>query len=543
MKRHPRTTVLVAGCCALLTLSACGGSGGKNTADTGKTKVQAQLAAATGDIDKLTWALPKGEPTTIDPVNAVDYSSALVASNLCDTLLRYNPDFTTSPGLATAVQKDDRTVVLTVRDGATFWDGTPVTAEDVAFSLNRGMAPTAVVGFVFANVSSITAAGSSMVTVKFKEPDELFLKELSTVAGLVVQESYTKKAGKSFGTASGGIMCSGPLKLDSWKPGSEIRLTRNDDYWDKEYRSHAAEVILSFVTDSAALVQGLKSGEIDGAYEVPASVIPSLQNGSAGSVYFGQSPQSLEFAVATADGPLKNTDLRRALMIAIDREALAEAVYHGAAEPNYTLLASSTWDPDGRELWKKASDRYTTENAYDLDKAKELVKSSGYTGQKLTLSVQAGDDTFSRIAQLIQQQAEQIGVKIAINQAQPLEYSTMLYDSEARKGTDLLLSANFNGAPDPLEYLGFVFTPGGPYNWAGYEDQKVFDAVAEARQTFDTAERVKLLTDSQSAWEKAATGTSLVNTYEVSYLGKDLTGATTSFPYLFTPSLALIGRK
>ncbi|MER5756750.1 ABC transporter substrate-binding protein [Streptomyces sp. NPDC002088] len=423
------------------------------------------------------------------------------------------------------------------------WDGKPVTAQDVAYSLRRGMQPTAAVGFVFEDVSSITASGASTVTVRFKQPDELFLKEMSTVAGLVVEESFTEKAGKNFGTASGGIMCSGPFELASWSPGRSIELTRNDTYWDKAFRARAAKVTLSFVTDTAALVQGLKSGELDGAYEVPPSVIPSLTGASTGAVHFGPSPQSLEFGVATDKGPLKNPALSQALAIAIDRPALAKAVYHGAAEPNYTLVASSTWDPDGRKQWQQASARYATENAYDLDKAKQLVKSSGYAGQTLTLSIQAGDDTFSRVAQLIQQQAAEIGVKITINQAQPLDFSTMLYDAAARKGTDLVLSANFNGAPDPLEYIGFAFAPSGGYNWTNYNDKSVTDAIARARTIFDTTERVKVLTAAQDIWEEAGIGTSLVNLHEVSYLNSRLTGATTSFTYLFRPSLALIGTK
>lgn len=182
-------------------------------------------------------------------------------------------------------------------------------------------------------------------------------------------------------------------------------------------------------------------------------------------------------------------------------------------------------------------------NAYDPATAKRLVKSSGYAGQNLVLATLAGDETQAQLAQYIQQQAAQIGVKISIDAVQPLQFSKMGYDASARKGVDLMLALNFNGAQDPLEFLGFETGSQSLYNYTEFKDATVDADLAKAFQTFDPATRAGLVLDLQRSWEATYSATSLVGMYETSFLSGKLTGATTSFAYMQTPALALIGTR
>jgi peptide/nickel transport system substrate-binding protein len=503
-----------------------------------------QLPAATRSVAEINWDLPHGEPATIDPAQAVDYSPDFVVSNLCDPLLRQNPNFTISPNLATYQQVNPLKLVLTLRSGVTFWDGHPVTAADVVYSLTRiwhnANAPAS---YLFEFVKSVTATSPLTVTVTFSQPDELFVKELSSPAGMVIEQAYAERAGAKLGTPQGGLMCSGPYELKSWQPGNSITLTANKDYWNPAARPKVATVKLSFVTDTAAITAGLLSGEFDGAYELPASAIARLKSAAGGALTFGPSPQSLELSVAHPGGIIARADLRKAIMIGIDRPAIAQGAYAGSAAANYTMLARAAWDPAAESLYASAYKSYVTANAYNPSLAASLVKDSGYAGQALTLGILSGDATQLAVAEVIQAELAQVGVKVAIDQMQPITYSSADYEASARNGLDLLLTYNFNQVADPLEFVGLIMEPGGPYDYTNFSSTTAVTDLNAALGTFNAAARTRLILQAQALDEATYSGTSLVDADEVSFLNASLTGATTSFAYLFEPSLAYIGGK
>lgn len=226
-----RVALIVAYGLAAVAISACGSSGGSGSPskDAKAIKVQNTYGRAAGPVEHLNWALPYGEPNTIDPPNTAYYSSAMVAAQLCDTLLRFNPDFTTAPNLATATQPDPLTVVFDLNKGVKFWNGHEMTSEDVKYSLDRARSPKSVVGFLFTSVKSVEAVGRYQVKVHFKTPDELMLKEMPSFSGMVYEKAYAEKAGADFGSSKGGMMCSGPFKLKLWNPGSSIELEANEN--------------------------------------------------------------------------------------------------------------------------------------------------------------------------------------------------------------------------------------------------------------------------------------------------------------------------
>ena len=536
---------------AVLTLSACSSDPSdsdesKNKNDEVSGELATQLPAATGDIDELNWAVPAGEPPQLDPRNAASQSMALFTANLCDPIVSSDANYGISPNLVTYEQVDPLTLHFTMNPDAseaTFWNGNPVTIEDVAYSLQRTMDPNAVFSFYYANVKSVEQIDDQTVEVKFTQPDELFLKEMAGGAGMVVDRTVAEAQGDKFGTSDGELMCSGPFKLKTWTPGSSIVLERNEDYWNSEFRPFAKVVNFSFLTDSSALTQALNSGEVDGAYEVPPAVIPTLQKSSEGKIHYGTGPLAYFLGWAQPDGPLADIKLRKALYIATDREALAEKVFNGAAQAAYTLVWSGTWDVDQRDKYSEAEKTYREINKYDLDAAKRLVEESSYDGQELVMTIQTGDETMSLVAQYIQQQAKQIGVTVKINPVQAVDYTTQTYDAEARKGTDILIGPTYNGYPDPLEGIGYIFEKDGVYNWSGFDDPKVNKLLGQARGTFDSAERVDLVLEAQEIYEPEYPEPSLVSLYEVSFLSDELTGMVTTTAYQRTPSMALIGAK
>ncbi|MEV3914670.1 ABC transporter substrate-binding protein [Streptomyces canus] len=541
-----RTTALVGVVCtSALLATACGGAGdnAKGSSDAAKPKLTSQLpAAAAKDVDGVTIALPKGEPGSIDPLQAIDYSPDLVISNLCDPILRLTPDFDLKPNVATSWKwTDQKTFVLNIRKGIKFWDGKDLTADDVAYSMGRAIGPGSLTGGLLQTARSVKATGRYEVTVTFSSHDEQFVKQLAAPGWAVIEKSWAEKAGKDIGTAKGGLMCSGPFKFASWKSGSAIELDRNDAYWNPDYRAHAKHVTLKFLTDSTALSQALASGEVDGAWEIPPAVVSSLKSSTSGSLHYGPSFQYLELSVARPDGPLADKNLREALFKAVDRKGIADVVFKGAATANYTALPPSSRDKGAEDLYEKAARQYEKANAYDLDAAKKLVASSKATGERLKLVTMAGDETQSQVAQLIQQQAKEIGLTVDIEAMQPLQYGDAFVNPSARKDIDLMIAVGYNQTTDPQELLGFFALPGSPYNFTGFDDPVATKAYTTARGIEDPRERASHVLTLQKRFESSYSVTSLVAPYEISYFSDKLTGATTSMAYMFTPSLATLG--
>ncbi|MER6557149.1 ABC transporter substrate-binding protein [Streptomyces sp. NPDC001027] len=546
-RRRGRRTAALLGvvCASALLATACGGggAGGKGSSDPAKPKLVSQLpAAAAKDVDHLTIGLPKGEPASVDPLQAIDYSTDLVISNLCDPILRLTPDFDLKPNVATSWKwTDEKTLVLTIRKGIKFWDGKDLTAEDVAYSMERSLGPGAITGGPLQLAKSASASGPYEVTVKFKSYDEQFVKQLAAPSYAVIEKAWAEKAGKNLGTAKGGLMCSGPFKFGSWTSGSAIELERNDAYWNPAYKAHAQRVTLKPLSDSSALTQALVSGEVDGAWEVPPAVISSLKSAKSGSLHYGPAFQYLELSVAdSTSGPLADTNVRQALFKAIDRKGLADVVFKGAATPNYMSLPPSSRDKGAEDLYAAAAREYEKANAYDIDAAKKLMASSKAKGRTLKLVTMAGDETQSQVAQLIQQEAKVIGLSVAIDARQPLQYGDTFVNPSARKGVDLTLAVGFNQTTDPLELLGFLAVPGSAYNF-GFDDPVATKAYNTARGIEDPRERAPYVLTLQKRFQSSYHDTSLVAPYEISYFSDKLTGATTSMAYMFTPSLALLG--
>lgn len=525
---------------AALLLSACAG-GGTPSGPTLDLNLVSQLPAATGDVDAITWNLTMGEPDTLDPIFAGTYSAGQVVGNLCESILTVDADFAVQPNLVDYDQVSPTELVLTLQQGATFWDGSPVTAEDVAYSLNRAADPSALVSYVYANVASIDVTTADQVTVTFSAPDTLFIPEMATIAGAVVQQAFAETAGAGFGTADGGLLCSGPFQLASWQPGSSITIERYDGYWNAERAAHAASVEFTFITDTTALAQALSVGEVDGAYELPAGSFSLLSSTDAGALTFGPSTQSLQLYVAGPAGPTADPSLRAAFQHLVNREAIADAVYLGAADPLYAFISPTTWPAAQASIYQPAYDELASARAYDLEEAKRLVGESAYAGEELVIGIPAGDDTLSKIAQVIQESAKSAGVTVAINALQPLTYAQATYDPAAREGLDFLMMQSFNGVQDPLEPAGFTWLPGAFYNYTEFDDPAVTDALGIARSTFEGPEQAEAYLEAQTVYEAANATIPILALYQASFTNARLTGTITSFAYWSMPQMAFVG--
>lgn len=531
--------VLVAGS----TLAACSSSSEQEREKVDATKLVTSLPAADSDVDRIAWNVA-GEPDTLDPRNSVSYGNGAIVRNMCEGLMKMDENFDVTPNLATPEEVSPTELRLKIRDDVTFWDGRPLTADDVLYSLERSAAPDSYIAGGFAFVDDMQVTGDHEVTITFKRPDSSFIDNLGSLSGVVMQKAWGEKTGSKIGTSTGGLMCTGPFKFGSWKSGASITIERNDDYWNTEnLRPWAKEVEFTFLADDTAVAQALEAGELDGSYEVPASILAKLDAADSGQLVFGPSTQSASIYVARPDGQLADLKLRDALHKIVDREAIADVVYHGGAEPNYTKLTPATWPNAERDMYQPEYDKWVEARQYDPEAAKKLVEESSYDGSTLQLAIMAGDQAASQIAQLFQQEAKKVGVNVNIKTMQPLVYDQATYDESRRKGIDLIYSSSFNSRQNPLEPLRYDLLPGEAYNYTDFDNAEVVRMMDEARASFDPKERAELVVEMQKLYEPETSTIALVSTNTALFLNNDLTGAITSFAYWSMPQMAYIGGK
>lgn len=534
-------SALIAG----VALAGCSSGGASGPPAAAKIELVETTPAAAGDVERVTWALPTGEPASLDPARTGDYSANTVGVNLCESLLRLEPDWSTSPGLASEVtQKDPTTVVITLRDGVSFWDGAPLTADDVVYSLKRNMDPkvASFAAHVYANVGSIEKTGPLEVTVRFKKPDVQFIPDMAGVPGAIVQQKYATKAGPAFGTASGGLMCTGPFRIGAWQSGQRITIERNERYWDTARKAKAAAFDFVFLTDSSTLTSALLSGEVDGVYGAPVGSIATLQRSDAGSLYFGPSTETYSLGAVAAAGPAADPRIRRALDLAIDKTGFVTSVLKGAGQPLKTFTPPLAWQGSpARSVYDAGYAALPDTGKADVEAAKKLVAEAAPARTDLVLAVPAGDQSLLQTATITQAAAQQIGLTVTIKQLQPAEFSGLFYDPALRKGVDLIATTGYLEVPGALYYApGFVF-PGAAFNWTGYEDPAVIADLTAAISATDPKVSAEKFVAAQAVFAPAKLQITLAGSYNRLFLNKRITGAPASFSYISSAWAAQVG--
>ncbi|CAN5626405.1 ABC transporter substrate-binding protein [soil metagenome] len=523
-----RKTWLTSAVCATLLVTSCGG---EPKPTTGLELGQTVSPAATGTVDKIVWALPYGEPTSLHWLKALAYSDSTVLSNLCEGLTRLTPTFGTEMALASSIDRpNDSTYVIALRDGIFFSNGAPVTPDDVVYSLSQNLDP-AVGSFWaewFKNVASIRATGPRQVTIAMSKPDAAFEEFLSTAGGAIVQKAYAESRGEDYGTARGGVMCTGPYTLDRWTPGSEIVLKANPDYWDTTHRPKVAEIDFQFITNATTIADGLRTGGIDGTFELPYESIQTLRTSGAGNVYLGKSLGYTSLEFTSKPGPTKDVRIREALALALDRTAIANVIFRGAAEPIKSPYFPSTWGY-GQDTYQQSYDSLDVPITADLERAKQLVKEVGPTPELVALS-NADDPTAKQLAAYLKTQAEQIGLTVELTELPAAQWIATAFDNERQKAYDITVATtNYLDVPDPIEWAEYTLRTGGTFNPGVYDNADVNGWIEQARATADPKARAALIGKVQEqAYGKDFAAIALANTASVVFLNHRISGTPVS---------------
>jgi len=530
--------------CALLA-AACGRSAGgaATTAQVSPTKgLVITTPAGSKPVQSLTWAVYR-PVNSLDPIFAFDYPENTAISLMCESLLLQQPSGAIAPGLATVATPTPTTMVFTLRPGVRFWDGDPVTAADVVYSLDRQMDPAygGFYGQVFDRVKSITATGAGQVTISLKQPDYWLEGELSSMPGIIVQKRYAQKEGKNYGTPSGGIMCTGPYEFQSWTAGGGVTAVADRHYWNQAVKPLVRQIVIKGVPDAASFTSGMLTGAIGGSYYFGLSNLSQLEHSSRVSVYQGPGESTDAFIVSATSGPLANVKVRQALSLALDRQALISNVYDGAALMPRWLANPGTFGY-GRSVFDAAYDKspVLSEN---LKQARRLAAAAGVAGQTITIGTSAELASISAETGAYQQAAEAIGLKVVLKSVSAANYINFFTSAQARKGVDGFITVNYGDYADPAALLSTIVLPGADQNYDNFSNPELTSLLNQARSTANADQRAALVAKAEELAAKLLPWIPNVQPTNVLMLAKNLTGATASFSYMFAPWADDLGAK
>jgi ABC-type transport system substrate-binding protein len=345
-----------------------------------------------------------------DPLqfSAVNYP---LIRNLYDALIDYSPDGKAVPALATSWQiaPDNGSVTLKLRSDVSFTDGTPLTADAVAATLKKAADPVKGKN-VYPTMSIVknwVANDPHGITLNFTNPvpDKQItdlLQSICVIEPSVVDSAETKIGGTGAYTLAERVL------------GQRLRLVANPKYW-RTGQPVSHEVVETVFSDNEAAAAALESGGVDLIYGATGRTAVRLRN-EGYQLIQGPAPLMQVFRINTTHGPFRNEKFRQAFNFLMDREAILKVGYAGLGTVSALpwVPASPAYDPS-----------YNTKYAFNLDKARALLKASGLSPAEMSnwkIMADGGDQSGVAISQVVQSTLAKVGINVQIDLKQGSEF-------------------------------------------------------------------------------------------------------------------------
>lgn len=467
---------LLSGVMALLlsaSLCACGGS--KTAEGTSEAAGESSEAETSNTLSEGT-PVPGGsvvygmtqDLASLDPHVDTDAGTRDVVFNLYEGLVKPTSDggFISAVASDYTISDDAKTYTFTLRDGVTFHDGTPVTIEDVKYSIDRYAEIQGESSAFSSLVDSVEVQDDKTLVVNLKESYSEFLP-MMTIA--IIPKSNEDPAGNPIGT--------GPFKYVSYTPGQNLELEKYDGYWQEGVPS-LDSVEFKFIADVDTAFVELQAGTIDILKYLTAAQAETLGDEDYNIV---QGSMNLVHAMYlnSAYEPLSKTEVRQALCYAVDRDAINNFIFGGKSHiigSHMIPAMSKYYEPEAETVY-----------SYDPEKAKELLADAGYAdGFDLEITVPSSYSQHVDSAQIIADELSQVGVNVTLNQ---VEWSTWLQD--VYKGGNFQATViGFDGTLAPSDWLKKYVTDDAK-NFMHYSNTEYDDVFNTAYTTVDDDVKVE----------------------------------------------------
>ena len=387
-------------------VTGCGGSG-KKAAGSGQSASQAS--------DSVVFAL-NAEPTSLDPQVASERITWVPVAQLYDRLVQEDENGEIQPAIAESweASEDGTSLTFQIRKGVKFHDGSEMTVEDVAYSINRTINdyPSKLFSSAMENMEIVD---DTHVKLNLKYPFKPAINCLNHVTFGIVPKAVVEKDPEGFSRNPVG---SGPFKFKEWTSGDHVTLERFDEYW----RGPAAiqQITFKTITDTSSSVLALEKGEIDVMMTIPESYRKHLMEETPGVNFYETEGASIYILTFNNEkGTFTDHNLRMAVAYAINRDEIIAGALEGNGKPLYAPMASFAFGyPDLNNF---------PVIEQDLEKSKEYLakagKPDGFT-VKLKCTEAAN---YTKPAEIIQAQLSQVGINVEIETMERGTYLQEVY--------------------------------------------------------------------------------------------------------------------
>ena len=420
----------------------------------------------------------ESDSTTLDPIKTAQNVDIWIISNIHASLVRSNREgVAIEPDLAESwtVSDDKLRFTFALRD-AKFSDGSPVTAEDAVFSLLRLRDDeNSAQGWLVDGIKSVTASDSKTVVIELKEPAAAFIPTLALYAAAIVPKKVVEAGADGFGANPVGA---GRYRLKSWSRGQTLTLEPNPHYYGGT-PTNADSVEYQVVPDSNTRVLKVQAGELDVAMGVPFALVSALQKDPKVQVHLDASTRADHLLLNHENEWLANKDVRKAIDMAINKEAIIKVVTFGNG-----VVANSPI-PQGTPFYNADAKNHP----YDPDQAKALIKEAGAEGATLTFLVGAGNKLREQTGVIVQQQLQAIGLNVEIKKID----AGQVWNTFKEGGYDIAPAYWTYDVLDPDHKLAFSLDGGKNNSYhTRYKNPEVTELINEARAELDSDKRQSL---------------------------------------------------
>ena len=438
----------------------------------------ANLAHAAGT---LTVALERDDGSW-DPIDTFTLSWGRIGSNLYDGLVMRTPDLKLQPGLATSWDflDDNKRIRFHLRKGVKFHDGEDFNAAAVKFTFDRLLGPEGAKGPQQANytsIGSVTIVDDYTVDFTLKSPDPVLITKLAGYGAMIVPPKYIQEKGDTYFNLH--PVGTGPFKFIDYKPKVSLTLEANPSYWGGAPK--LSGLVYRFIPEAATQVSELQSGGVDIATLIPISLTKTISDDPKLRLVSITGPEVATLRFNTNDGITKNPAVRKALVEAVDRDAIIDQILQGNAKPIASLESSLSfgYDPDLKPL------------PFDPAGAKTALTKAGVKpGTSIELSFVGSDATFREVSQTVAAYLQAVGINVALK-----SYETNVYyaDLVPHGKTGAMYQQTWGGWTFDFDNTAYLLYHSGQF-WNPYvKDPKLDDMLEAQRASYNVDERQKIL--------------------------------------------------
>lgn len=452
-------------------------AGGMSIAAAGAVVGRAEkaLAQAPRKGGRLRVALPSiSTADTVDPTQqslSTDYSRNYAFYNGITTL-----DSTLTPRLelAEAIENEKATKwVIKLRKDVRFHDGSPLTAADVAYSLQRHRDPkiASKARALAAQMSEIKATGTHEVTIQLATPNADLPVVFGTPHFLIIKDGTT-----SFTTANG----TGPYKVKEFTPGTRTIAVKNNEYW-RPGKGHVEEIEIIGIPDESARANAMLSGDVQLIAAISPRLTRRIESTPGFSIFQTKAGGYNDLVIRHDSEPGRNPDFVMAMKLLQNRQQIVGSVFQG-----YAVQANDQpIDPSNRFY-----DHSQKIRPYDPEKAKFHLKKSGYENATFPLHAMTGTSMLDT-ALLVQQAAKNIGLNIDVKRMPTDGYWSNVWMKFP------LTMGNINPRPSADILFTLFFKSDSAWNESAWKNERFDQLLALARAETDEAKRKAMYAEMQ----------------------------------------------